>query len=110
MAVSDAYLDYLRDLFDWLPFLIVKRMFGGAGLYSDDLFFAIAADNTLYFKADKQNQSRYRDAGAAQFSYTVKGRVSRMNFWSLPAEVIESSESLTEWTNRALESALRSKK
>ncbi|MET0066005.1 MAG: TfoX/Sxy family protein [Candidatus Thiodiazotropha sp.] len=110
MAVSDAYLEYLKDLFDWLPSFRVKRMFGGAGLYSDDVFFAIATDNTLYFKADKQNEADYRDAGAAQFSYTAKGRVSRMNFWSLPTEVLESSESLTQWTHRALEAALRSRK
>jgi DNA transformation protein len=27
-------------------------MFGGVGIYSGDLFFALIADDTVYFKAD----------------------------------------------------------
>jgi TfoX/Sxy family transcriptional regulator of competence genes len=41
MSVSDGYIAYVRDLLAPFEPLRVKRMFGGAGIYSADLFFAI---------------------------------------------------------------------
>lgn len=52
MAVSDDYLEFLRDLLDWVPGLRAKRMFGGIGLYSDSGFFALVDQDSLYLKAD----------------------------------------------------------
>ncbi len=110
MPVSDSYLDYLKDLLDWLPQLRVKRMFGGAGLYSDDLFFAIADEGELYLKADEQSVDFYRQGGATQFTYESKGKLSRMNYWLAPGEVIEDPQALRRWVDTALESALRARK
>jgi DNA transformation protein and related proteins len=110
MSVSNDYLAYLQDLFEWLPRVRIKRMFGGAGLYSDELFFAIADDNAVYLKADKQSEAFYRQRGAEQFSYEMKGKPSHMNFWLVPAEVLEDPELLHEWVDTALGSALRGKK
>ncbi len=110
MALSDAYLDYLHDLLGWLPRLRIKRMFGGAGLYSDDCFFAIADDGVLYLKADNGSLAFYRQGGAEQFCYASKGKVTRMNFWSLPADVQEDPDQLRLWIGTALDTALRGKK
>jgi len=110
MAVSDAYLDYLKDLLSWLPQLRIKRMFGGAGLYSDDLFFAIADDGDLYLKADGQSVDFYLDGGSEQFTYESKGKLSRMNFWLVPAEVIEDTDALQRWVSVAMDAALRARK
>ncbi|MEJ2465760.1 MAG: TfoX/Sxy family protein [Candidatus Thiodiazotropha sp.] len=110
MPVSEEYLDYLRDLLNWLPQLRIKRMFGGAGLYSDDIFFAIADDGELYLKADKESVAFYRKGGSEQFTYETKGKLSRMNYWSVPAEVIEEPDELRRWVGIALDTALRAKK
>jgi DNA transformation protein and related proteins len=110
MPVSEEYLDYLRDLLNWLPQLRIKRMFGGAGLYSDDIFFAIADDGELYLKADKESVAFYRNGGSEQFTYETKGKLSRMNYWSVPAEVIEEPDELRRWVGIALDTALRAKK
>jgi DNA transformation protein and related proteins len=110
MPVSEEYLDYLRDLLNWLPQLRIKRMFGGAGLYSDDIFFAIADDGDLYLKADKESMVIYQKGGSEQFTYETKGKLSRMNYWSVPAEVIEEPDELRRWVGIALDTALRAKK
>lgn len=110
MPVSEEYMDYLRDLLDWLPQLRIKRMFGGAGLYSDDIFFAIADDGDLYLKADKESMVIYQKGGSEQFTYETKGKLSRMNYWSVPAEVIEEPDALRRWVGIALDTALRAKK
>jgi DNA transformation protein and related proteins len=110
LAISDAYLEYLKELLEWMPQLRVKRMFGGAGFYQDDLFFAIADDGNLYLKADLHSESFYRDGGSEQFTYQSKGKLSRMNYWSVPAEVAEKPEELRRWVGIALDTALRAKK
>jgi DNA transformation protein len=110
MAISDEYMDYLKDLLAWLPQLRIKRMFGGAGLYSDELFFAIAGDGDLYLKADSESVEFYKQGGGEQFVYESKGKVSRMNFWSVPADIQEDPEQLRHWVGMALDTALRARK
>lgn len=110
MAISDDYLEYLKETLEWLPQLRVKRMFGGAGFYSDGLFFAIADDAGLYLKADKQSEPFYRDGGSVQFTYEAKGRVTRMNFWSVPIDILEEPDELGRWVGIALETARRAGK
>jgi DNA transformation protein len=41
MAVSSDYLDYVRDQLSGLGGVTSRRMFGGAGLYCDEFFFAL---------------------------------------------------------------------
>ncbi len=110
MPISDTYLEYLQELLGWLPQLRIKRMFGGAGLYSDELFFAIAGDGDLYLKADKESVAFYQQGGSEQFVYESKGKLSRMNFWLVPAEVIEDPDELRRWVGIALDTALRARK
>ncbi len=110
MAISDDYLEYLKELLEWLPQLRAKRMFGGAGLYSDEIFFAIADDAGLYLKADAQSVEFYKKGGGEQFTYESKGKVGKMNFWSVPADVLEDDEELRTWVRVALDTALRAKK
>jgi len=110
MAISDSYLDYLQDLLAWLPQLRIKRMFGGAGLYSGDRFFAIAVAGELYLKADAQSVEFYRQGGGEPFRYDAKGNSRRLNFWSVPADIIEEPEALRRWVDEALDTALRARR
>ncbi len=109
MPVSDEYIAFIRDLLvDFEP-LRVKRMFGGAGIYSGGLFFAILVDNTLYLKADEGNRADYEHLGLVPFSYRTKnGRTGTMSYYPPPADVIEDQEALHTWVLKALEAAQRS--
>lgn len=110
MAVSEDYLEYLKELLEWLPALRARRMFGGVGFYSDEIFFAIADDAALYLKADSKSEAFYREGGGEQFTYEVKGKVSRMNFWSVPVEILEDQDEMRNWVRVAMETALRVRK
>src|SRR4030095_9214715 len=52
MAVSDSYLAYVLEQLDAVRGVVTKRMFGGVGIYSDDVFFAVIDNDTLFFKVD----------------------------------------------------------
>jgi len=110
MAISAEYLEYLKELLEYLPRLRVKRMFGGAGFYSDERFFAIATDDGLYLKADAESEPFYRRGGAKRFTYQAKGKTTHLNFWSVPADVLEDPDELERWSHIALDAALRARK
>ena len=59
MSISDEYLTYVIGQLECIGPVQSRRMFGGAGLYLDGLFFALIADDTRYFKVDDSNRSDY---------------------------------------------------
>ena len=52
-------LDQLNELGD----IRARSMFGGVGLYCDDVFFGILARDTLFLKVDETNRHDYGDTG-----------------------------------------------
>jgi DNA transformation protein and related proteins len=111
MAAKDAFASYCAELLSGLGAVRVKRMFGGHGIYVDDLFVAIVVGETLYLKADAQTVPRFEAAGCAPFSYTAKGnkRVS-MSYRAVPAEAMDSPALMRPWAMLAMQAALRSRK
>ena len=52
-------------------------MFGGHGLYVDDLFVALIAYERLYLKTDAQTRAAFEAAGCEPFVYDGEGKRSR---------------------------------
>lgn len=86
-----------------------RRMFGGHGLYCDDLFFALIAGECLYLKADPTTQPAFAAAGCAPFVYNAKTGTTAMSYWSVPAEAMESPALMQPWARQALAAALRAR-
>ena len=60
MAIDPSYLEFvLEQLSSVLPAINHRPMFGGVGIYTHGLFFALIADDTLYFYTDASNQDDY---------------------------------------------------
>jgi len=82
-------------------------MFGGAGLYQEELFFGLVADDTLYLRVDDANRADYTARGAAPFRpYADRPHVS-MSYFEVPAEVLDDARALTEWARRSVAVAQR---
>ena len=81
----------------------VRRMFGGFGIYSDGIMFALAADGVIYLKADDVTTAGLRREGAGPFTYAAKGnkRVA-MSYWRLPDRLYDDPDELAVWAGRAL--------
>jgi DNA transformation protein len=84
-------------------------MFGGYGLYIDDVFVAIIAGDNLYLKADDQTQVRFETAGCRRFEYTARGKQHALGFWSVPPEAMDSPSLMQSWARLALEAGLRAR-
>lgn len=108
MSVSDGYRTYIIEQLAALPALSTRRMFGGIGIYSDALFFALIDDDVLFFKVDDANRDDYVSRGMKAFM-PFPDQPS-LGYFQVPADVIEEAEELTRWARRSVEVAQRKHK
>ncbi len=88
--------------------LRAKAMFGGFGLYADELFFAIVADDVLYVKVDEHNRAKFEAQKLSAFRYSMKdGRMMSMSYYPLPESALEDSSALIQWAREGVAAALR---
>ena len=105
MAISSDFLAYVLDQLVQLGEVSAKRMFGGAGLYSDEFFFALISDDTLYLRADDSNLGDYTARGMQPFRPYVDRPQLSMSYYEAPAEVLENATELAVWARRSVEVA-----
>lgn len=86
--------------------LRVRRMFGGWGLYAQDLFIAIIAFERLYLKADKSTEARFQQAGGQRFEYVTEGRTVNLRYWTPPADALDAPSLMQPWARLAMQAAL----
>ena len=101
MAVNSDYLAYVLEQLEQLGGVSSRRMFGGAGLYSDEFFFGLIMDDVLYLRVDDSNRADYTARHMAQFRpYADRPHLS-MNYFEVPAEVLEDAGELVSWARRS---------
>jgi len=86
-----------------------RRMFGGHGIYVDDLFVALIIYDRLYLKADAHSRAAFEAAGCEPFVYDGAGKQVTVSFWSVPADAMESPALMQPWARLAIEAALRAR-
>ncbi len=104
-----ALVEHCLELLAPLGAVRARRMFGGHGLYVDELFIALIAHERLYLKADEATRERFAAAGCEPFVYDGKGKSVTMGYWTVPAEAMESPQPMQPWARLAIEAALRAR-
>lgn len=84
----------------------VRAMFGGYGIYQDDVMFAIVTDDRLYFKANAETRGDFEARGLSPFSYVARGRVVNLQYFEAPPEVFEDTDAMREWLCKAIAAAV----
>lgn len=109
MGISPSFRAYvLEQLGRGLGGVRAKAMFGGVGIYAGELFFALIADDTLYFKVDDSNRVDFETRGMGPFRpYGEDGE--EMGYYCVPEEVLEDHEELRVWAEKAILVARRAK-
>ena len=97
--------DFIRELFAPFRRVSVKRMFGGAGLYSDGLMFGLVFDGVIYLRVDAASIPDFEREGCAPFVYPLAKRRpghASQHFWRLPERLYDDPDDLAAWAGRAL--------
>lgn len=105
--MSNDFANHCADLLRSLGPVRTRRMFGGHGLYVDDLFVAIIDTDRMFLKADDATRARFEAAGCEPFRYDKNGEFVSMSYFEPPAEAIESPALMQPWARLAFEAALR---
>jgi DNA transformation protein len=103
MAVSANFLDYVLDQLSGLGSVRSRRMFGGIGLYCDELFFGLIDDDIVYFKVDDSNRADYAARGCEPFRpFADEPKVVSMSYFRVPSEVLEDVDEIKVWARKAV--------
>ncbi|HYM41341.1 MAG TPA: TfoX/Sxy family protein [Steroidobacteraceae bacterium] len=106
MALSSDFLAYVLEQLAALRGVSSRRMFGGAGLYREEFFFALIADDVLYLRVDDSNRGDYTSRGMAAFRpYADRPHLS-MSYFEVPADVLENAVELVSWAERSVAVAM----
>jgi DNA transformation protein len=106
MSVQAQYLDWVLEQLAGLGRVTTRRMFGGVGLYSGELFFGLIDDDTLFFKADSSNSAGYLARRMPRFMAPAEGPASDKGYFQVPADIIEEGETLVAWARQSVAVAL----
>ena len=106
--------EFIRELFTPFGPVTVKRMFGGAGIWSEGLMFGLVFDGAIFLKVDTASIPDFEREGSRPFVYTrakSKGRVGRasLSYWRLPERLYDDPDELASWAQRAVAIAQRRK-
>ncbi len=109
MASSQQFLEYVSEQLQGLEQLTSRRMFGGAGLYRDGIFFGLIYKDRLYFRTDEATRREYEARGGEAFRPRPQfASLKAAAYYTVPADVLEDSEELTLWARRSVVAALAS--
>jgi DNA transformation protein len=83
--------------------VVVRKMFGGLGIYAEGTMFALAHDGRIYLKADRNDAAAFEREGQGPFTYTAKGgKRAVMSYWGLPDRLYDDPDELAVWARAAL--------
>ena len=107
MSVSPELEQFIVDQLEFAGTIRSKRMFGGVGLYIDEVFCGIIGPQSgqLYLKVDDSNRADYLRENMQPFQ-TPKGT---MSYYTVPAHILENPQDLKAWALKARVIAVRSK-
>jgi DNA transformation protein and related proteins len=108
MAVSESYRDFVLEQLGRVAPVTAKRMFGGVGIYSQGLFFALIAEDRLYFKVDDSTRPDFERLSMEPFR--PFGEYNAMGYYEVPADVVEDARQLEPWMLKAVTVASHAKR
>lgn len=108
MAVSESYRTFVLEQLERVTPVTARAMFGGVGIYAGGLFFALIAEDRLYFKVDDLTRLAFETMGMKPFK--PFGDENAMGYYEVPADVLEDTIQLASWVKQAIDVAARAKK
>ena len=109
MAVTPEYREFVLEQLGRVAPVTHRSMFGGVGIYSDGLFFALMDNDTTYLKVDDSNRGDFTAAGMGPFS-PFGDPAMVMQYYELPADLLEDADALRPWVFKALDVARAARK
>jgi DNA transformation protein len=101
--------DRFDDLFAPFGRIVVRRMFGGEGLFRDGLMFGLVDNDRIFLKTSEETRQAFIAEGCRPFTFQMKrGEAILTSYYALPDRLYDEPDELAEWARTALAVALQS--
>ena len=109
MSLKSDFVDYIIDnLSDLDGHIYSKRMFGGFGIYHNDVMFGLISNDEFFLKVNDKSVSKFTALDLKPFTYERQGKDVALSYYQAPATAIEDPEILVEWAKLSISTANRS--
>ena len=107
MDSDQELIEHVLDLLGNNKKYTTRKMFGGYGLYVDNVMFGLICEGSLYFKVDDENKERFLSEGLNPFEYNRNGKVVKMSYYEVPENALENSDVMADWAESSIAAAKR---
>jgi len=107
VAARSEFVDLVLENLRAFGEVTTRRMFGGWGLYRDGVFFALIAQDTLYFKSDDENRAQFERSSPGPFVFEKKGERIVTHYYAAPEDAFEDPQVMARWARLGYAAALR---
>ncbi len=97
---DEGFREFVEDQLKGLGRVECRAMFGGYGLYRDEVFFGILYRSQVFFKTDEKTRQAYVEHGMKPFRPSATQTLT--SYYEVPAAVLEDSDELIEWAQQAV--------
>lgn len=103
--------ELLEELFEPVGGVSLRRMFGGIGVFKDNVMFGLVDDDVLFLKADETTRERFEAGGSSPWIYQGRHRANvSTSYWRVPERLYDEPDEFREWAVAAFVVAERAKK
>jgi DNA transformation protein len=100
MMVRTSFEGRMLDRLSELGETTSRPMFGGHGIYWNDVIFGILFRGQLYLKVDEESKGEYLARGMGPFR--PNERQTLKSYYEVPPEVLADREALLSWAGEAI--------
>ena len=110
--LDNPFHTYVEDLFANLGRIRIRKMFGGAGVYSGEDMFALIDKDRVYVKSDDSLKQHLESEGGEPFEWTnpSTGKTIKMSYVSLPVNALDDRDEASAWGRKALDVAVQARR
>jgi DNA transformation protein len=108
MGVSVSFRTFVLEQLGQVRPVTSRPMFGGLCFFAEGRAFALASRDVLYFKVDDSNRPDFEAQGMGPF-LPFGDPAKPMQYYELPAEILEDPDELALWMAKAIAVAAKAK-
>ena len=105
--LSSDYRDFILDRLSQVEDIMLRRMFGGLGLFKGNVMFGILSSmDGFYLWVDNINQPDFEALSVEPFRPNQGGEMT-MAYFQVPVEILDDPERLAIWADKACDASGR---
>lgn len=104
------FVEFLHEVFEPFGPIRSRKMFGGHGIFHQDLMFALVADDELYIKADVDSIPEFKRRELGPFEFNAGGEIKTMNYYRAPEEIFDDPDAALYWAQLGFDAAVRAQR